>query len=648
MSLASAPVPPVFGPDDDAFETWRDDIVRRFEATGAGADRGWVAQQVLDFKRSHLGGDLGRWSPGDVEEILLELYPRTVVIELEDAPEVVAGFAGLAHFLAGEGVLEGGAASADRLVDCLRGLTRAFPRALGDESRWGMGKRLMMEMAAEGVDPTEPGALDRWMTSFNERPRSERDRVLGRAPVPPVSRARLPPMPPVVLAPGDELVAAAGRSVLVTRIRRFVDFVGGGRPVTDRGNLKLADGKALVGLLGTGDRVDETIRGTTFSTRSSADLTGVDLTFQLALATGIAAVERRRVVPGPDAGSAAGDADPRELTYRLLLGLLGAVGPVQHRYRGDRYGFGWYAEEVDRSLVATLLDLYRSGTALALDGVCDEMWELLLTEYDLEGVEGSKLDLHRRLVCGAVRYALDRLVDLGVVDVTGVEHVADTVTRSPEPRGGEVALRPLGIWAVQRLASTMTDAPVAGALVDHDAGGLLRATADLPGAVAHAEIDAWVDRHDDAAEQIVAALPDADLTARSLGFRALTTIGPAAADAVARLARYDDLEPWATVWRVQASVAERGEADCSGDRDRFIRLLAAALELRGAQALPAWLEPVAGASGAAAMLGECWRVRRPETEAVLAALGSVHPDRALAKAARKSLFRHRSSGGASG
>ncbi|MFP3901801.1 MAG: hypothetical protein ACLFXM_13180 [Acidimicrobiia bacterium] len=480
-------MPPTFRPgDDEAFESWRDDVVRRFEATAMGGGLGWVAHQVLDFKRSHLGGDLGRWTPGDVETILLELYPRAVVMELEDAPDVMAGFAGLVHFLAGDGLLEGGSAAAESLVDRLRGLTRAFPRALADRSRWSVGKRLVSAAAADGVDPTDPGAFDRWMAAFDQRPAPERERVLGGAPASGEPRARIPAMPPVVLAPARELQSAAAGSVLVTRVRRLVDFVGHGRPLTERGNLKLADGTALVELLGTGDRVDAAPGGRASKARSAADLTGVDLTFRLALATGLLAVEGRRVVPGADAAAAAADADPCDLAYRLLLGLVAAVGPVGHRHRSDPGGAGGDAEDIDQSLARTLLDLYRSRAARPVEEIAGEAWDLLAAEggtaeVDLADRDGADIEgpttPARRRVDGDVRYALDRLADLGVVTVAGVEDAvadpadpADRDTGRPVPLGGEVALTPLGLWAVQRLAATMTEAPVVGSTNGEAAG----------------------------------------------------------------------------------------------------------------------------------------------------------------------------------
>jgi hypothetical protein len=85
--------------------------------------------------------------------------------------------------------------------------------------------------------------------------------------------------------------------------------------------------------------------------------------------------------------------------------------------------------------------------------------------------------------------------------------------------------------------------------------------------------------------------------------------------------------------------------DCTGDAERFVRLLGAVIELWGPDAaLGAWAEPAAGADGLLSMVDQAWRVRLPETEQVLAAIGSGHPDKPTAKAARKALFKYRSAG----
>ena len=178
------------------------------------------------------------------------------------------------------------------------------------------------------------------------------------------------------------------------------------------------------------------------------------------------------------------------------------------------------------------------------------------------------------------------------------------------------------------------------------AAELLAAASDIPETEATAEIDAWINHHgDDAAWQLAEALRIADETGRGLGFHALLRIGPEAADAVSRLADDPDLAPYVTVWRIDTLTGSPDDMDCAGDAERFVRLLGAVIELWGpAAALGAWAEPAAGANGLQSMVDQAWQVKLPETEQVLAAIGGGHPDKTVAKAARRSLFRYRSAG----
>jgi len=233
-----------FGPDDpDRFSETRDKLAARFEATLEGADRGWVARQVLDFKWGYLDGDLGGWTEGDIEVILLDLYPAKAMLGREDLDEVIDGFAGFLQFLAREELLDGGEEAGRRLGRFVTRLGPMFQEAAFDESRWSWGKRLWSAAQAEGVDPSDAESARRCMHEFNLRPLAERDAILGPLPSPAGRTAGMVgPLPPVVLASVEELKGAARASVWVERLARFVDFVGTGRPLTDRGNLKLADG----------------------------------------------------------------------------------------------------------------------------------------------------------------------------------------------------------------------------------------------------------------------------------------------------------------------------------------------------------------------------------------------------------------------
>ncbi len=632
-----------FEPDDeDAFYATRDELASRFEQSTRGHDLGWVAVQLLDFKWGYLDGDLSRWRPEEVEEILLGLYPAKVMLDPEDLDQVVTGFAGFLQFLGDEGILPEDHAA--RLAESVERMAPRFHAAALDEGNWSMGKRLWSLAQSEGVDPSDHDAVQRFMDDFNQRPFADRDAVLGPSPEADVSSfggASIRPLPPIALLPVEELESAARDTVWFERLRRLVGYVGDGRPLTDKGNLKLTDGKALVDLLETGDRFDEQIGDQVFKTRSSADLGGVDLGFRMAVESKMLTRKGKKLLPGPNA---AWVDDPLAALYGAWLVLLNTIGPTQHHYRGHSYNWDWYAEELDASLTMILIDVYRHGDT-PMEEIVKDAWGYLHTVFDLDEEPADKLAFHRSLVEGSLRRAFDVLGELGTARVEDVVEVP-TDYNGTDRTGGVVGLTALGKWAVQRLASRVISAPIVGALQESTAAELLVATGDISEAEAVGEIDAWVDHHgEDAAWQLVEALRTADETDRGLGFRALLRIGPEAADAVSRLADDPELAPYVTVWRIDTLVGGPDEMDCAGDAERFVRLLGAVIELWGPEAaLGAWAEPAAGADGLLSMVDQAWRVTLPETEQVLAAIGSGHPDKPTAKTARKALFKYRSAG----
>ena len=444
-----------------------------------------------------------------------------------------------------------------------------------------------------------------------------------------------------MLPTDEELGALAATTVLVKRLTKLAAYVGSGTTVTDRGNLKLGDGKELVTRLGTNDRVDERIGDHVYKTRSSTQLGAVDLTYRIALAVKLLAVEGRRLVPAANARWVPDDS--LALWYGAFLALVRDVGPTRHHYGDDRYGFSWFADDLDRHLPMLLVDLYRDRESCELDELVARTWRELNAIYDLADVEPDKLEFHRRLVDSAVRRAFDRLAELGIVTITDEIHTP-TEFGGKERSGGTVDLAPLGLCALQRMLARVTDAPVAGALRSSPAGEVIRAAADMREDLAHAELHAWIDQHGDAAAaELCDALRAADECGRGIAFRALLEIGATAADDVARLADDPDLASFVTVWRVDTLAADRQEMDRSGDPEGWVRLLHTVVELWGPQACAAaWAVPAAGPPGIEAMLNVAWRVQGVRAEEVLAAVGTHHPDKHIAKAARKALFKHRS------
>lgn len=623
-----------FGPDDeDAFEAARDDVAASFEATPAGRDRGWIAGQVCHFKWGYLDGDLARWTAGDVEEILLDLFPAKVALDPDDRAEVPAALAAFLRHLGDRGVVA--AASAEAAARVAETLAADFREAAADERRWGFGKRLWSEAADEGVDLTDPAVVEAFIADFNERPLEERDTILGLGPVPPPGPPVFADLPVMALPPRAQLQEAAERAPWTRWLTGLVGYVGDGLALTQKGNLKLADAKALVDTLGTGDVYDEAIGDRVFKTKSATELPTLDLVLELAVTAGL--LERStRLRPGPDLGALD---DPLDTVMAAWVNLVTVCGPTEHWYRDNRYGFGWYAEVLDEQLLPLCVAL--ANGPIPIDAAAGQLWDVILEEHDLPDVDDAKLDFHRESVTFSLRRALDILSDIGVVAVTGVDEVA-SAAGLPRRQGGQVELTDLGRWAVQRLAALLDGRDEPGALADVPTPELLRRVGDLPEDLAAVEVDQWLAARDTTGPaELVAAIVGADVVGRSLALAALARLDPPAVDAVATLADDPQLEPLVTVWAA-AVIGDDSPLAAGDDPERVVALLAAAADLWGDEEMARrWVEPVAG-PGLLPLLDRLWRVPGTDTERVLAALGGSHPDTATAKAARKALFKHRS------
>ena len=139
----------------------------------------FVASSMLQWKGSYDDGRLGRWTQEDLAEYLLDYFPRKVSVDeetLSAVPECVRAFLG---FLDARGSLSG--EPLEQLEQACEALRDEFHDHARDSSHWGLAKSMVMQMQAEGIDPAEPGALDAWMTDFNDRPREQRDAIIGPA-----------------------------------------------------------------------------------------------------------------------------------------------------------------------------------------------------------------------------------------------------------------------------------------------------------------------------------------------------------------------------------------------------------------------------------------------------------------------------------
>jgi hypothetical protein len=142
-------------------------------------DGDFVASSMLLYKGDYADGRLCHWTRADLAVCLLDYFPRKVTIEeetLSAVPECAGAFLGFLH---ARGSLSG--EPLEQLVGACEELRGEFLQRARDRSGWGLAKSIVMQMLAEGIDPSAPGAMDDWMADFNARPPEQRDAIIGPA-----------------------------------------------------------------------------------------------------------------------------------------------------------------------------------------------------------------------------------------------------------------------------------------------------------------------------------------------------------------------------------------------------------------------------------------------------------------------------------
>jgi hypothetical protein len=605
---------------------------------------------ALDWKFGYGDGHLGRWTTGDVAEFLLSWCPRKLSVSQADSVTIPGSIAAFTDYLAAERLLAPGSASPARLRAAATGAVGDFVTAMGDPANFGMAKSIFSGALADGGDPSDPAQLDGWVTRFNSLSDEERKAVLpdsafrtggaadGRAP----SSMTLPPVP---LPPPEAAEAAAAAAPVLRMFAELARFAGTGRQLTQRGNLTMADARALVPLLGCGDVLDERIGDRTFRTRSSAELPVLHLVFTWAKKGGILRVRHGKVLATKRGLALAGN--PAAEFDRVLDALL-AAGPLTVR-RVPGAWLDW--PEVDELLDSIVLHLlvapYAGRRPVPIVKLAEMATEVVLGTFVFDRLA----DEH---VAGRIGWDVARIAD--ALELGGV--LRRSFAAGPEPGagqrlrpGGDVELTAAGVAAVQkRLPALGYDVPVCGLLATATAAELVAGLDAADSGGLTAEVDAWLDRRtpEQAAVELAAAVAElAEPSLQHLALAMLTDLGPElAVPQVRQLAENPASRGFAL-----SSLADNGLLDVqalydSGDPDSFAQVLFQRLLMT---------EP-AGMLGTLALAGDNDRQARlstelgmspaPSAESVLEAIGAHHPVRQVAKAARKALFLRRSRGAA--
>jgi hypothetical protein len=217
-------------------------------------------------------------------------------------------------------------------------------------------------------------------------------------------------------------------------------------------------------------------------------------------------------------------------------------------------------------------------------------------------------------------------------------------------RYGLVRLTSLGRYGLRaRLLEAGFDAPAVGELADKGADALLDGTSGFGPRAAQAETEQWLARREPlaAARELLAAARGADAGAPLRRLRcqqALSLVGAEAEPALRDVLDDAELGGLARVW-----LSERGAADVPPPSEAMVFWLtidtvAAQLAAEGNSAeLRALVEGLAEQHGG--FFSAVWRVDHPATADVLEAMGRIHPDKKIAKEARKAAFKARSQQG---
>ncbi|MFF8998375.1 hypothetical protein [Streptomyces achromogenes] len=230
------------------------------------------------------------------------------------------------------------------------------------------------------------------------------------------------------------------------------------------------------------------------------------------------------------------------------------------------------------------------------------------------------------------------------------EEPAAPVDDTDVSRYGMVRLTPLGVYGLRaRLLEAGFEAPVVGELADKGADALLDGTARFGQSAARAETELWLARREPlaAARELLAAARGADAGGPLRRLRcqqALSLLGAEAEPALREVLDDPELGGLARVW-----LSERGAAGVPAPSQDLvfwltIDTLAAQLAAEGnSEELRALVEGLAAQHSG--FFAAAWRVDHPATAEVLDAMGRLHPDKKVAKEARKAAFKARSQHG---
>ncbi|MFF8196082.1 hypothetical protein ACF05L_35620 [Streptomyces bobili] len=469
------------------------------------------------------------------------------------------------------------------------------------------------------------------------------------------------PLPPVRLHPEAELARDALSTPLLSRAARLARWAGPDTRVDAGGGL-----------------VDEQLP----AAAELLELTGDDAAAHASEAWRVAVDAGLVEVTDDEAGTVAAGEDlplltggsPHDVLAVWLAALEAVLADATVPDLDDLVDAMDEGGEIDFSK----LDWDPEGEAAFLDGVLGNLYLLTVTEEGpgdgpvplpalaasmiVPGDLGEPTNDMLEQISDAMMRLDDQFRLLEPIGLVAYQPVDEALMGDPEEepaaplddtdvsRYGMVRLTPLGLYGLRsRLLEAGFGAPAVGDLVDKGADALLDGSSGYGPLAARAETEQWLDRREPlaAARELLAAARGSDEGAPLRRLRcqqALSLVGAQAEPAVRDVLDDPELGGLARVW-----LSELGATDVPPPSEDLvywltIDTLAAQLAAEGnSEELQALLEGLAQQHSG--FFAAAWRVGHPATADVLEAMGRLHPDKRIAKEARKAAFKARSQQG---
>jgi hypothetical protein len=378
--------------DTDRYLAARELLLRRCGSWAAANDRALslpLAGALLDSRHFSSDGRLGYWTPSQVRRALLEWIPGKVTAPQEDllaAPETLRS---VLRYLDATGLRDPRGAATVENEAAIDSAAKEFGAAIADQERYGLAS--FLQAPEEDLPAFDAARLEDLLERQLMLPGLGQERPMAQLPV------RLPAR--------EELAAAAERSKVVGQFRALAGWLGPkGRALTPAKNIRPADARELIALLGTGDE------GLKF--HSSAELPGLNLVVSWALAARLIRRQGTRLLPVAKARPLLADAEALwQRAFEAAFDIGPAVcrpiwadeppSPVQQMY-----------DVIVPDLMATI---YSMEEPVPVPRLAESVWETVKAHFDLDFLSPLSLMGLRARADNDVEHIFDAFEALGAV-----------------------------------------------------------------------------------------------------------------------------------------------------------------------------------------------------------------------------------------